>query len=139
MSETVLCNCTLYAGTYDVQELNLAESTQPNCVQITVTFALYSRARGTLLILLLTHGQVDLTGAVFLLLRTSDSDGVVREVSGIGAGEYRALAYDIEWDGTIHSGTPATRRVVSVTQDSARNSNNYIYLLQDAVTFFIGL
>lgn len=115
----------LTAGTYDVQRLILTECAQPNCIKVRVTFSLHSRGRGTLVILLPqgegTRGRLDVTRAIFLVLRRSITDAASCKVLSVPSGKYLALAYDVEWDGTIHSETPATRGVVSVVKESPAN------------------
>lgn len=111
-----------HIGTYDVQRLEAMECTRPNCIQIRAVYALRSPAKGTLILLLPHRGaqqEVDITRVIFLMLRKSASDGIVSEVLGVSPGDYQALAYDIERDGTIHSGVAASRAVLSVRKQQS--------------------
>lgn len=114
---------TISPGTYDVQRLETVECTQPNCIQIRVYFAVHSPAKGTLVLLLPRldgdQQRVNVTRAIFVMLRRSASSA--HEMLSLSSGDYQALAYDIEYDGTIHSGLPATRTAVSVREGSQSN------------------
>jgi hypothetical protein len=112
------CTIQYTAGTYDVQGLTLTECTEPNCLMVEMTFSIHSQSEGALLVLLpcgVEHGPAFTARTLFLLLRRNATDGVWCRVTDVPVGDYQALAYDIEQDGIIHSGSPATRGAVVVS------------------------
>lgn len=91
----------------------------PNCVQFSTTYSINSPALGVLLILLPQGGGANQNPTYVMSSRRSDTGTSLREIPDVSVGEYQVLAYDVEWDRSIHPGGPAARSVVTVTQGSS--------------------
>ena len=99
-----------------------------NCVEIKATYLENSQSQGVL-IFLLPQGnrreeETDLRKAVYMLLNKNDIDGHFYQISGVSRGNYKVLVYNIESDGSLRPGGPATSARVNVTSGSTTGIMN---------------
>ena len=98
-----------FVATFDVYDLNII-TTGNSDVSYTVAFASGSNALGVLIILLhRTNGQTDFKKSIYFVQERTGTEGM-NQLSGILAGNYIALAYDVEENGEITSNSAADRK-----------------------------
>ena len=91
-----------FVATFDVYDLNVI-TTGNAYLSYTVAFPSGSNALGVLIILLhRTNGLTDFNQSIYFVQERTGAEGM-NQLSGILAGNYIALAYDVEENGEITS------------------------------------
>ena len=85
----------------------------------TVSFVNGSNALGVLIILLhRTNGLTDFNQSIYFVQKRTGAEGM-NQLSGILAGNYIALAYDVEENGEITSNSAADQKDINVIGQSS--------------------
>ena len=106
-----------YPATFHICDLNITATTAE--VDYSVVFVDGSNALGVLIILLFrTNDQTDFNKSIYFVQGRTGAQ-TTNQLSGVSAGTYQVLAYDVEENGLITSSTAADHENINVTTEQS--------------------
>ena len=106
-----------YPATFDICDLNL--TTANSELDYSVVFVDGSNALGVLMIFLFrTNRETDFSRSIYFVQGRTAAQ-TTNQLSGVSAGIYETLAYDVEEDGLISSTTAADQENINVTTEQS--------------------